>query len=60
MSSLAEYTTQQIINKYLCVEKNQRFLLNIGALNPSLFSNFSHQVPEVILNEYSKNTENAL
>jgi hypothetical protein len=30
------------------VEKNQRFLLS------------AHQVPEIILNEYSRNTENDL
>jgi hypothetical protein len=45
----------------LCVEKNQRFLLNFGALCPlskSVFKFFPvNQVLEIILNESSKNTE---
>jgi hypothetical protein len=44
----------------LCAEKNQRFLLNFGALSPNLFLDLARQVPEIILNEYSKNIENAL
>jgi hypothetical protein len=45
-------------NKFLCVEKNQRFLLNVGVLSPNLFP--ARQVSEIILNEYSRNSENAL
>jgi hypothetical protein len=40
-------------------EKNQLFLLNLGTLSPNLFLDFS-QVPEIILNESSKNNENTL
>jgi hypothetical protein len=36
-------------HKFFCVEKNQRFLLNFSAMSPNQF-----------LNEYSRNTENAL
>jgi hypothetical protein len=32
------------MNKFLCVEKNKRFLLNFGALSSSLFSNYSQHV----------------
>jgi hypothetical protein len=42
------------------LKKNQRFLLNLGALSPSLFLDFSQHVTDIILNEYSRNTENAL
>jgi hypothetical protein len=51
--------TQQIMNKFVCVEKNQRFLLNYGALSPDKFFP-ARQVTDIILNEYSRNTENAL
>jgi hypothetical protein len=47
------YTTQQIMNEFVFFEKNQRFLLNFGALSPNLFLG---QVPEIIL----RNTEIAL
>jgi hypothetical protein len=42
------------------LKKNQRFLLNLGALSLSLFLDFSQHVTDIILNEYSRNTENAL
>jgi hypothetical protein len=42
-------------------KKNQRFLVNFSALNPNLVLDFfpARQVPELILKEPSKNTENA-
>jgi hypothetical protein len=46
------------MNKLLSFENNQQFLLNFGALSPRFFS--GRQVPEIIRNESSKNTENAL
>jgi hypothetical protein len=33
----AHNTTQQIMNKFVCAEKNQRFLLYFGALSPNQF-----------------------
>jgi hypothetical protein len=57
ISSLFHYPTnnEQI---YVC----QQFLLNFGALqSESVFRFFpARQVSEIILNEYSRNTENAL
>jgi hypothetical protein len=41
------------MNEFVFFEKNQRFLLNFGALSPNLFLG---QVPEIIL----RNTEIAL
>jgi NADH:ubiquinone oxidoreductase subunit 5 (subunit L)/multisubunit Na+/H+ antiporter MnhA subunit len=43
-------------------EKNQRFLLNFGALSPNLVFKFfsARQVSEIFLNKSSKKTENAL
>jgi hypothetical protein len=38
------YLTQQILNKILCVEKNQRFLPNFCVLCPNLVLDFSKQV----------------
>jgi hypothetical protein len=32
------------MNKFVYVEKNQRFLINFGALRPNLFSDFSQHV----------------
>jgi hypothetical protein len=53
--------TQLIELKISCFKKNQQFLLNFGALSPNLFLDFlARQAPEIILNEYSRNTENAL
>jgi hypothetical protein len=45
----------------LCVEKYQQFLINFGALSLNLFLNFCQHVRylEIILNSYSRNTENA-
>jgi hypothetical protein len=50
------------MHKFVCVEKNQRCLRIFGALSPNLFLKFlpARQAPEIILNESSKNTENAL
>jgi hypothetical protein len=31
-------------NKFICVENNQQFSLNFGALNPNLFLDFSQHV----------------
>jgi hypothetical protein len=43
------------------LKNNQRFLLYYGALTESVFRFFSaRQVSEIILNESSKNTQNAL
>jgi hypothetical protein len=39
-----ENTTQQIMNKFVCAEKNQRFLFNFGALSPNLFLDFSQHI----------------
>jgi hypothetical protein len=60
--SLSHWSLISLPNKFLCVEKNQRFLLNFDALGPNLFLRFlpTRQVPEIILNEYSRNTANAL
>jgi hypothetical protein len=60
--SLSHWSLISLPNKFLCVEKNQRFLLNLDVLSPNLFLRFlpTRQVPEIILNEYSRNTANAL
>jgi hypothetical protein len=42
--SIINKTTQQIMNKFVCAEINQRFLLNFGALNPNQFLDFSQHV----------------
>jgi hypothetical protein len=46
-------TIQQIMKKFLSFEKNQRFLLNFGALSANLFLKIfpARQVSEIILNE---------
>jgi hypothetical protein len=37
------------MKKFLSIEKNQRFLLNFGALSPNLFLDFaSRPDPEII------------
>jgi hypothetical protein len=43
-SESVENTTQQIMNKILSCENNQRILLNFGALSPILFLDFSQHV----------------
>jgi hypothetical protein len=50
------------MHTFVCVEKDQRCLRIFDVLSPNLFLKFlqSRQVPEIILNESSKNTENAL
>jgi hypothetical protein len=49
------------MNKFLDCEENQRFLLSFGALSSNMFLDIvASQVPEIILNKSSKNTENAL
>jgi hypothetical protein len=45
-------------NTILSFEKNQRFLFYFGALIPNLFP--ARQVPEIIFNESSKNTDDSL
>jgi hypothetical protein len=46
------------MNKFVCVEKNQPIWC---AESESVFRIFpAHQFPEIILNEYLRNTENAI
>jgi hypothetical protein len=44
LSASDNYTTQEIIKKFLSFEKNRRFLLNFGALSLNLFLYFSQHV----------------